>query len=88
MKVREFMELWVDNVDLKVYQEPIKQIDKNVRLVLRQIGSVNVLLDSNQNYLDFDIVNLQYDDGFIIVVCRANKEQEQKTINAYRSLTL
>lgn len=85
MKVREFMELWADDISIKVYQEPIKQIDKRGGLVCRQVGSINVLINSNQNYLDFDIVNLQYDDGLIIIVCKANKEQEQRTINAYRS---
>ena len=84
MKVREFMALWMDDVSIKVYQEPIKQIDKSGGLVHRQTGSVDVLIDSNQNYLDFDIVNLQYDDGLIIIVCKANKEQEQRTINAYK----
>ena len=74
MKVREFMELWIDDISIKVYQEPIKQIDKSGELVLRQSGSLDVL-----------IVNLQYDDGRIIIVCKANKEQEQKTINAYRN---
>ena len=85
MKVREFMELWADDITIKVYQEPIKQIDKSGGLVCRQVGSINVLINSNQNYLDFDIVNLQYDGGLIIIVCKANKEQEQRTINAYKS---
>ena len=84
MKVREFMALWVDDISIKIYQEPIKQIDKIGGLVHRQTGNVNMLINSNQNYLDFDIVNLQYDDGLIIVVCKVNKEQEQRTINAYK----
>ena len=74
MKVREFLELWADDISIKIYQEPIKQIDKNEELVCRQVGSINTLINSNQNYLDFDIVNLQYDNGLIIIVCKANKE--------------
>lgn len=44
-----------------------------------------MLLNSNQNYLDFEIENLQNDDGLIIIVCKASEEQEQKTISAYYS---
>lgn len=85
MTVREFMALWVDNIGLKVCQEPIKEIDKCAGLVCRQIGTIDVLINSNQNYLDFEIVNLQKDNGIIVVVCKANNEQEQRTIVAYKS---
>lgn len=85
MTVREFMSLWIDDVSIVVYQEPIKEIDKCKDLVRRQSGSVYVLLDSNQNYLDFEIVNFQYDDGRIVIVCKANEEQKRRTIEAYRS---
>ena len=84
MTVREFMALWVDNVSIRVYQEPIKEIDIYPDLVCRQTGSVDILINSNQNYLDFEIVNLQYDDGLIIVVCKANEEQKQRIINSHK----
>lgn len=85
MTVREFMSLWVDDVSIVVYQIPIKEIDKNTNLVRRQSGSVDVLINSNQNYLDFEIVNLQDDNGRIVITCKANKEQARKTIEAYKS---
>ncbi len=85
MTVREFMSLWVDDVSMVVYQEPIKAIDKCKDLIRRQSGSVDVLINSNQNYLDFEIVNLQDDGGRIVIVCKANEEQERRTIKAYRS---
>ena len=85
MTVREFMSLWVDDVDMVVYQTPIKEIDKNTSLVRRQSGSVDVLINSNQNYLDFEIVNLQDDDGRIVITCKANKEQTRKTMEAYKT---
>ena len=85
MTVREFMSMWVDNISMKIYQRPIKKIDKCDDLVLRQTGSTDVLINSNQNYLDFEIESLMDDDGRIVVICKANKEQEQRTINAYRS---
>lgn len=84
MTVREFMALWVDDVSMKVYQVPIKEIDKCEELVHRQTGSVDVLINSNQTYLDFEIQNLQYDDGLIIVVCKANSEQKQRIINSHK----
>lgn len=84
MTVREFMSLWVDNVSIKVYQEPIEEIDKCSDLVCRQTGSVDVLINSNQNYLDFKILNLQYDDGIIVIVCEANEEQRQRIINSHK----
>lgn len=84
MTVREFMSLWVDDVSMVVYQESIKEIDRCKDLVHRQSGSVDMLINSNQNYLDFEIVNFQDDDGGIVIVCKANKEQEQKTIRAHR----
>lgn len=80
MTVKEFMTLWADDVSMVIYQEPIMEIDKCSHLVRRQSGSVDMLINSNQNYLDFDIVNLQDDDGRIVIVCRANKEQEQRII--------
>lgn len=83
MTVKEFMALWVDNVSMAIYQEPIAGIDKSSHLVRRQSGSVDMLINSNQNYLDFNVVNLQDDDGVIVVVCRANQEQEQRTIKAH-----
>lgn len=85
MTVREFMSMWVDDISMKIYQRPIKKIDKCDDLVLRQTGSIDVLINSNQNYLDFEIESLMDDDGRIVVICKANKEQEQRTINAYRS---
>lgn len=83
MTVREFMALWVDNVSIKVYQIPIKEVDKCTDLVCRQTGSVDVLINSGQNYLDFEILNLQYDNGLIIIVCEASENQKQGIISSH-----
>ena len=85
MTVKEFMSMWVDDISIKVYQRPIEKIDNCNALVHRQTGSIDVLINSNQNYLDFEIEHLMDDDGLIIVVCKANEEQEQRTIEAYKS---
>ena len=84
MTVREFMALWVDSVGMRVYQKPIKEIDKYPDLICRQTGSVDVLINSNQNYLNFEILNVQYDDGLIIIVCEANEKQKQRIINSHK----
>lgn len=86
MTVKEFMSMWVDDISIKVYQKPIKKIDKCDDLVCRQTGSIDVLLNSNQNYLDFEIEYLMEDDGLIIVVCMANEEQEQKIIDGHKGI--
>ena len=49
MTVREFMSMWVDDISIKVYQRSIKKIDKCNDLVHRQTGSIDVLINSNQN---------------------------------------
>ena len=84
MTVREFMSWWVDNVSMRVYQEPIKEIDIYPDFICRQTGSVDVLIRINQNYLDFEIVNLQDDNGVIVIVCKANEEQKQRIINSHK----
>ena len=86
MTVREFMKVWPDDISIKVYQTPIKEIDKCNELVLRQTGSTDVLLNSNQNYLDFNLDYALEDDGLIIVVCTANKEQEQRIIDTHKGI--
>ena len=73
------------SLEIKVFQVPIKEIDNSVGLVKRYQGEISVALNSNQNYLDFEIEYLYHDDGFLVIICKANKEQERKTINAYRN---
>lgn len=85
MTVREFLKLWVDNIDVRVYQFPIKKIDRSSALVCRQTADVDTLLNSNQNYLDFNIENLQMNDDLLCVVCKANDEQSKKIIDSYLS---
>lgn len=87
MTVREFLKLWADNVTIKVYQRSIQKIDKNPFPVHRQTADVDTMINSNQNFLDFEIENLQMDQDLIIVVCKANEDQEKRTIAAYNSRT-
>ena len=54
-------------------------------LVKRYQGEISVSLSSNQNYLDFEVEHYYHDSDYLVIICKANKEQEQKTINSYRS---
>lgn len=84
MTVRELLNNQTECA-IKIYQMPIKKIDSRKELVMRYQGEISVSLNSNQNYLDFEMEHYYHDNGYLVVVCRANKEQEQRTINAYRS---
>lgn len=85
MTVKEFLSPWADNPSFKIMQMPIKKIDKSNELVHRQTAPVSELLESNQNYLDFEIRYFLMDEDLLIVVCEANEEQERKTVEAYLS---
>lgn len=84
MKVKEFLEKQTD-CEIKVYQVPIKEIDNCKELVKRYQGEIKVSINSNQNYLNFEVKHYYRDNEYLIIVCKANKEQEQRTIKAYRS---
>lgn len=73
------------SLEIKVFQVPIKEIDNNVSLVKRYQGEISVALNSNQNYLDFEVEYLYHDNGYLVIICKANKEQEQRTINAHKN---
>jgi hypothetical protein len=64
---------------------PIKEIDSCKELVKRYQGEIKVSINSNQNYLDFEVKHFYHDNGYLIVVCEANEEQKQRTIKAYRN---
>ena len=85
MKVKEFLQNRDKNVEIKVFQQPIKEIDSCVEMVKRYQGEIIVALNSNQNYLDFEMKNWYHDDGYLVVICQSNKEQVQRTISAYKS---
>lgn len=84
MTVRELLNNYSE-CEIKVYQSPIEEIDSCEELVKRYQGEISVSLNSNQNYLDFEVENYCHNNGHLVVVCRANKEQEQRIINAHRS---
>ena len=89
MTVREFLQKYSKNReigDIHVYQEPIKEIDGCPALVHRYTGSVEISLNSNQNYLNFEYVYyIHQNETGLIVICKPNAEQRQAIIDAYYS---
>ena len=83
MKVREFLEKQTD-CEIKVYQLPIKEIDSCKELVRRYQGNIKVSTNSNQNYLSYEMLHYYHDNGYLIVICEADEEQKQRTINAHK----
>lgn len=83
MTVRELLNTQVE-CEIKVYQVPIKEIDSCKELARRYQGEISVSLNSHQNYLDFEVEHYYHDNGYLVVVCKANKEQEQRIINVYK----
>ena len=83
MKVKEFLEKQLD-CEIKVYQLPIKEIDSCKELVRRYQGNIKVSINSNQNYLNYEMLHYYHDNGYLIVICEADKEQKQRTINAHK----
>ena len=84
MTVREFLDLWITNLEVKVFQKPIEEIDKGPALVHRQTGDKDTIRNSNQNYLDFEVRAVGMDDGAITICCKANAEQSAKIIEAHK----
>lgn len=84
MLVKDFLKNFVDDFEIKVYQFPIKEIDSCSDLVNRFQGSVSTAVSSNQNYLNFELRKHYYENNILVLVCKANEEQEEKTINAYK----
>ena len=83
MKVKEFLEKQLD-CEIKIYQLPIKEIDSCKELVRRYQGNIKVSINSNQNYLNYEMLHYYHDNGYLIVICEADEEQKQRTINAHK----
>lgn len=83
MTVKEFLQKQENNIYIKVYQTPIKKIDSCTALVKRYEGSVLIAVESNVNYLEYDMEYYYTDHEILFIICKPNKEQEMETINAY-----
>lgn len=68
---------------MKVYQTAIKAFGCGDKPVLRQYASVGDLLSSNQNYLDYEVIDLRQEEGIMTLTCKANKEQENKVLRSW-----
>ena len=86
MKVREVLDTILPGTMVKVYQTPIARFDNGVAPVLRQYANILTIKTSNQNYLDFDVINIFQDNGIFAITCKANPEQEQAIIRSWYGL--
>lgn len=85
MTVKEFLENQNNNIYITVFQKPIKEIDSCKELVKRYEGEVCVFLNSNVNYLKYKMEYYYKNNENLIIICKANREQEMETINAHYS---
>lgn len=88
MTVKEYMEILDDNTEIIVKQYPIQRIDSSCNLVERQNGKRNDLIYSRQNYLDYEVKQVNTRDGSVEIICKANPKQESKVIAAMYSLEM
>lgn len=80
--VKDILRLIPAGTVVKVYQTPIARIDPCEDPVLRGYADVQTLRESRQNFLDFEAMKIHQDSGLISVLCKANAEQEERTISA------
>lgn len=85
MNVKDFLTKQIDSIEIVIYQIPIKEIDTCKNLVRRYQGNIRTSLESNQNYLDFEVKQFYHNNGFLIIVCEANEMQRQITIERHRA---
>lgn len=85
MIVKELLNLIEYHDNVKILQMPIKALNNGYKIIERQCGECTILLNSNNNYLNFEILNIKTIDNIINICCIANKEQENKIIKAHNS---
>lgn len=83
MTVKEFLEKQDKDINIKVYQPPITEIGGCKELVQRYYGEVWVALNSNRNYLKYNVEHYYHDNGCLVIICVASREQEMEIVNAY-----
>ncbi len=85
MTVKDILDVMLDNEEIIIKQTPIKEIDCCKLPVTRQIGSAKTIRESNQNYLNFEVVNIMAIDSKIYISCKANGKQKANIIRTYKS---
>ena len=71
--------------ECEIYQLPIQLIDPCPDPVCRYRGPIKTCLESNQNFLEFEVCKYKIFNNKVLIICKANIEQERRTIDAYRS---
>lgn len=83
MTVKDLLNTIDKNKNIIVRQKPISRIDSFCGMVERQRGACGVLIASNQNYLDYEVIKTESSDDTIEIDCKANAAQERSVINAF-----
>ena len=83
MTVKDLLETINTETNIIVRQKPISRIDSFCGLVERQRGACGVLLDSNQNYLDYEVLKTESYGDTVEITCKASPAQEIRVINAF-----
>lgn len=87
MTVREFLSKWIDNVSIKIMQIPDTKNKKESKApVYIQTDTVDVLLNSNKDFLDYEINNFQMDNDLLIVVCEEKLIKYSPSKKEYKEL--
>lgn len=86
MKVINFLTVLEGHVEIKVYQDPIKEINPYSMLPVERFrGTTRTARNSNQNYLDFEVYKVDISvPGCIDIFCRADAKQAQSIIRAHK----
>lgn len=69
----------------EINQLPIQLIDSCPDPVCRYRGPISTCLESNQNFLEFEVRKCGVFGNKVLIICKANTKQERRTIDAYRS---
>lgn len=87
MTVREFLSKWVDNVSIKIMQIPDTKNKKESKTPIHiQTDNVDVLINSNKDFLDYEINNFQMDNDLLIVVCEEKITKYNPSKKEYKEL--
>lgn len=66
MTLRQYLSLWTDNVSMKLYTHETKGL-KHI-----ETDTVDNLIDSDKEFLNYEIDNLQMDDDLLVVILNKN----------------
>ena len=86
MTVRQKLLEYNASQTVVIKQYPIHRIDSSCSLVVRATNTAINLSRSEQNYLDYEVIDVTRNENSIdVIVCKANPKQEYEVISAMYS---